>query len=142
MNDVMGIVYTSKDDLTLNGEGTLTVVSPAGHGIVSKDELTITSGSYKVTAGSHALNGKDSVAIAGGSFDLSAGKDGIHSENSDDETLGFVYHFAHRGIAVDALKRGIIPDVGGYPLITAEHIFIAAFVPGQCQVFALGRACF
>lgn len=73
-------VIFSKADLTLNGEGSLTVDSPAGHGIVSKDELTITGGSYTLTAARHGFTGKDSVAIAGGSFHITAGKDAIHSD--------------------------------------------------------------
>lgn len=81
----------SKEDLTLNGTGTLTVNSPAGHGIVSKDDLVFTGGSYVVTAAAHALSGKDCVNIASGSFTLTAGKDGIHAENADDATLGSVY---------------------------------------------------
>ena len=75
-------VIFSKTDLTLNGEGSLTVNSPAGHGIVSKDELTITGGSYTLTAARHGLTGKDSVAIASGSFHITAGKDGIHSDGA------------------------------------------------------------
>lgn len=81
----------SKDDLTLNGEGSLTVTSPGGHGIVSKDELILTGGSYTVTAAAHGICGKDNVCIAGGNITVDAGKDGIHSENQEDETLGFVY---------------------------------------------------
>lgn len=37
-NNVDGAVY-SKQDLTFNGTGSLTVTSPAGHGIVCKDDL-------------------------------------------------------------------------------------------------------
>lgn len=73
-------VIFSRTDLTLNGEGSLTVDSPAGHGVVSKDELTITGGSYTLTAARHGFTGKDSVAIACGSFHITAGKDGIHSD--------------------------------------------------------------
>ena len=83
-------VIFSKEDLTLNGTGSLIVDSPAGHGIVSKDDLVITGGSYQITAASHALSGKDSVRIADGSFTLTAEKDGIHAENSDDAALGNV----------------------------------------------------
>ncbi|MGN0981974.1 MAG: carbohydrate-binding domain-containing protein [Candidatus Limivicinus sp.] len=73
-------VIFSKNDLTLNGEGSLAVDSPAGHGVVSKDELTITGGSYTLTAAKSGFTGKDSVAIASGSFHITAGKDGIHSD--------------------------------------------------------------
>ncbi|MBE6778220.1 MAG: carbohydrate-binding domain-containing protein [Ruminococcaceae bacterium] len=80
----------SRDDLTLNGAGSLTV-SSIGHGIVCKDTLAITGGTYAVTATGHAIQGKDDVRIAGGRFTLQAGKDGIHVENSDDATQGFLY---------------------------------------------------
>lgn len=88
--NVDGAVY-SKEDITFNGTGKLTITSPAGHGIVSKDSLTVTSGSYEITCASHGLSGKDDVTIAGGSFVIAAGKDGIHAENSDDAALGTVY---------------------------------------------------
>ena len=89
-NNIDAVIF-SKDDLTLNGNGTLTINSEYGHGIVSKDDLKLTSGIYNITAASHALSGKDSVRIAGGTFNLVSGKDGIHSENTDDEEKGFVY---------------------------------------------------
>ena len=44
-NNVDGTVF-AKDDLALKGAGSLTVTSPAGHGIVAKDELVVTGGSY------------------------------------------------------------------------------------------------
>lgn len=89
-NNIDAVIF-SKDDLTLNGEGSLKINAAAGHGIVSKDELTITSGSYDITAANHGLSGKDSVAIAGGIFIIESGKDGIHAENKDDGTLGALY---------------------------------------------------
>jgi hypothetical protein len=89
-NNIDAVIF-SKSDLTLNGEGNLTIESPAGHGVVSKDDLVITSGTYTITASKHGLSGKDSVRIANGTFDITSGKDGLHSENSDDDTLGFTY---------------------------------------------------
>ena len=84
-------VIFSKEDLTLNGSGSLSITSPAGHGIVSKDSLRITGGTYTIDAAAHGLCGKDEVSIADGSFEMIAGKDGIHSENSDDNELGTIY---------------------------------------------------
>ncbi len=89
-NNIDAVIF-SKDDLTLNGTGTLIIDAPADHGIVSKDELVITNGTYRITAASHGMTGKDSVAIADGNFDITAGKDAIQSQNEDDDTLGFVY---------------------------------------------------
>ena len=42
-NNVDAVIF-SKDDITLNGAGYLTVTSPSGHGIVGKDDVTITGG--------------------------------------------------------------------------------------------------
>lgn len=89
-NHIDAVIF-SKDDITLNGSGTLHVSSTAGHGIVSKDSLRITSGSYVITCAGHGLAGKDEVCIANASFQMEVGKDGIHAENDDDETLGGVY---------------------------------------------------
>jgi len=81
----------SKQDLTINGSGSLTVSSPAGHGIVCKDDLVISGGNYTVNAASHGLDANDSVRIANAKITVDAGKDGIHVENTDDVSLGFVY---------------------------------------------------
>ena len=81
----------SKVDITFNGKGTLEVCSETSHGIVSKDELVITSGDYLIDSSSHCLDGKDNVKIAGGSFVLKSDKDGIHSENTDDTSKGYIY---------------------------------------------------
>ena len=89
-NNIDAVIF-SKEDVTLNGSGTLTITSPAGHGIVSKDSLTITSGIYDISSASHALSGKDDVCIANAAFTIASGKDGIHAENEDDTAKGFVY---------------------------------------------------
>lgn len=89
-NNIDAVIF-AKSDLTLNGIGSLTIVSAEGHGIVSKDDLKITGGTYDITAAGHALSGKDSVRIADGTFILTAGKDGIHSGNEDNEEKGCIY---------------------------------------------------
>lgn len=89
-NNIDAVIF-SKSDLSLNGSGTLTIHAAYGHGIVSKDDLVITSGTYDITAARHALSGKDSVRIADGVFTLNAKKDGIHSENTDNDEKGFIY---------------------------------------------------
>lgn len=74
----------SKDDLTLNGTGSLTITSEK-HGIVSKDDLVVTGGNYSISAQKQGISGKDSVRIADGSFEISSGTDAIHSEYASDE---------------------------------------------------------
>ncbi len=89
-NNIDGTIF-SKQDLTLNGSGLLTVNSPAGHGIVCKDDLVITGGSYEVNSASHGLDANDSVRIANAALAVDAGKDAIHAENTEDAAKGFVY---------------------------------------------------
>lgn len=89
-NNIDAAIF-SKSDLTLNGAGSLTITAKAGHGVVSKDDLVLTSGTYQIDAASYGLSGKDSVRIASGSYTIVSGKDGIHAENADDTSLGFVY---------------------------------------------------
>ena len=71
----------SHDDLTVNGSGTLVVSSACGHGIVSKDDLTLVSGAVSVTAAVDALQAKGDLAVGGGTWTLSAGDDGMHSDS-------------------------------------------------------------
>ena len=81
----------SKQDLTLNGSGALTVTSPAGHGVVCKDDLVITGGTYTVQSASHGLDANDSVRIGKATLTIDAGKDAVHAENDEDASKGFVY---------------------------------------------------
>ena len=90
-NNIDGVIF-SKQDLTLNGSGSLTVTSLAGHGIVCKDDLVITGGSYTVESAAHGLDANDSIRITGQTaLTIVSGKDGLHAENTDDTSLGFVY---------------------------------------------------
>lgn len=89
-NNIDSVIF-SKSDLTLNGSGSLTVTAKAGHGIVSKDDLVITGGTYAITAASQGLSGKDSIRILDGDFAITSGKDALHSENEDNAEKGFVY---------------------------------------------------
>ena len=109
-NNIDAAVF-SKQDLTFNGQGSLTVTSPAGHGIVSKDDLVITSGTYTVNCASHGLDANDSVRLANSELTVDAGKDGIHAENSDDASLGFVY-ISSGTVNIDAEGDGI--SAGSY----------------------------
>ena len=83
-------VVFSKDDLVLNGLGTL-VVSSTENGITSKDDLKVTGGAYQITSAADALEANDSIAIADGSFVIDTQKDGLHAENDEDDTQGSVY---------------------------------------------------
>ena len=104
-NNIDAVIY-AKDDITINGSGSLTVSSPAGHGIVSKDDLKVTGGSITVTAAKKGLSGQDSVRIADGSIQITAGTDGIYSENTEDTEKGYIY-ISGGNIVVDAADDGL-----------------------------------
>lgn len=88
-NNVDAVIF-AKCDLTLGGSGSLTVKDTTGHGIVSKDDLVVTSGTYTIDSQDYCLNGKDSVRIADGTFTLTCDEDGIHAGN-DDQQDGYIY---------------------------------------------------
>ena len=83
-------VIFSKDDLVLNGTGTLTIKS-TDNGVTSKDDLKITGGTINITCTSDALEANDSIRIADGTINIATKKDALHAENDEDDTVGFVY---------------------------------------------------
>ncbi len=83
-------VIFSKADLTLNGTGTLTVVSKSGNGITSKDKLKIAGGVYTITSAADALEAHDAILVNGGILTIDAGKDALQCENDVDATLGYI----------------------------------------------------
>ena len=84
-----GAVF-SRTDLVMNGTAELTIRS-TDNGVVCKDDLKITGGSYTVTANSKAFEANDSIRISGGTFTLRAGTDALHAENSSDDSKGYIY---------------------------------------------------
>ena len=83
-------VIFSKDDLVLNGTGSLSV-SSTDNGITSKDDLKVTGGTVTIDCVSDALEANDSIRIAGGDITINTKKDGLHAENDDDDTSGYIY---------------------------------------------------
>ena len=77
--EIDGVIY-SKDDLTLNGKGSLSIKSPGGHGIVSKDDLIITGGEYMIEVANHGLSANDMLGIADGNFTITSGEDSVHCD--------------------------------------------------------------
>ena len=80
----------SKDDLTINGQGTLTVEGNYSNAIRTKDNLKVISGTFNITAVKDGLKGKDSVSIKDGIMQIKTGQDGIKSSNEKDSEQGYV----------------------------------------------------
>lgn len=100
----------SKSDLTIYGNGSLTVKGNYNDAIASKDGLIITSGSdnttgvddgnYKravttvsvnVTAADDGIRGKDYLVIRDANITVKSGGDGLKSDNADDATRGYIW---------------------------------------------------
>ena len=71
-----GAVF-SRDDLTINGSGSLTVTAAEESGIVCNDELVLTGGTITVDAAADALHVNDNLRIMETQLKLKAGDDGI-----------------------------------------------------------------
>ncbi len=76
-----GAVY-ARDDLGINGSGSLEVKGFINNGIHCTDNLTIAGGELKVDAVSHGIKGKDSLKVTGGTLTVMSGKDALHSEGA------------------------------------------------------------
>ena len=87
-NGVDGAVY-SRDDLTINGSGALTVKAEYKHGIVCNDDFVVTGGTIAVTAKEDAVHANDSGRFTGMTMTLTAGDDGVTVSN--DEGTGYIY---------------------------------------------------
>lgn len=96
----------SKDDLSFNGTGSLTVNSNFNNAIQCKDKLKFTQGNYTINSIADGIQGKDCVGICGGTFTIKTTGDGIKSTNDDDLTVGFV-EITGGNITIDATKDGI-----------------------------------
>lgn len=80
----------SKDDLKINGTGSLIVNANYNNGIASKDDLDIKNGDITINAVNNGLKGKDSIEIDNGTFVINSGGDTIKSDNTTDTTKGWI----------------------------------------------------
>ena len=77
----------SRDDLIINGLGSVTVVS-SKDGIRSNDDLKLTGGSWNIQTTGSALKAHEGIYAWDGAYTLTAGSDGLHAENNEDDTVG------------------------------------------------------
>ena len=87
-NDPDAAIYSTAN-LTLTGEGSLSVKGSYEEGIHTTGGLVIASGTLEVNAANTGIKGKDYVDITGGIVNVTAAQDGIKSTNTDDESMGF-----------------------------------------------------
>ena len=87
-DDPDAAIYSTAN-LTLTGEGSLSVEGVYEEGIHTTGGLVIASGTLEVNAANTGIKGKDYVDITGGIVNVTAAQDGIKSTNTDDESMGF-----------------------------------------------------
>jgi hypothetical protein len=110
----------SRDDLTINGSGKLTINGNYKHAVVSKDDLVITAKDLTVNAQNVGLSGKDSVRLSEATVSITAGSDGVRSENGTDADKGFV-SVADSTVTITSGKDGIQAET----VFTAENANIS-----------------
>lgn len=99
----------AKSDLTVYGNGVLTVTGNYNDGIASKDGLVITSGTIIVNAVDDGIRGKDYLVVETGSLTINAGGDGLKSDNEEDAGTGYI-----------SIVSGMITVTSGGDAITAQ----------------------
>ena len=108
-------VIFSRDDLVINGTGTLNIVS-SENGISGKDDLKVTGGTINITCTADALEANESILVADGTISIKSDKDGLHAENDEDNTVGYIY-IADGTITIeagdDAIHATTIAQVDG-----------------------------
>ncbi|MBK6647590.1 MAG: carbohydrate-binding domain-containing protein [Anaerolineales bacterium] len=80
----------SKDDLVINGNGSLTVNANYNNGIASKDYLRIVSGNITVNAVNDGIKGRNYITVKDATITVRAGGDGLQSNNDEDAEKGYI----------------------------------------------------
>lgn len=132
-----GVIY-SRDDLTINGTGGLSVNAEYSHGIVCNDNLVITGGNLAISAVQDGIHANDSVRIRDAAISVSAGDDGINVSN--DEETAFLY-IASGSITIPSCYEGFeaveITIAGGTIHIVSADDGINACGGGKSSVIRI-----
>lgn len=134
---VDGTIY-SRDDLTINGTGVLSVDGNYYHGIVCNDDLMITGGQLSIQAVQDGIHANDSVRIRDAKISISAKDDGITVSN-EEETA---YLYIESGeITITDCYEGLeaveITIAGGTMAITSTDDGINANGSGEHSVIRI-----
>ena len=80
----------AKDDLVINGNGSLKVTSSVCEGIHSTDSLKIVSGTIDVETTERAIRAKKYIAIKDGNITIKSEEDSIRTTKDDDVAFGHI----------------------------------------------------
>lgn len=79
-----------KTDLTICGNGALSVIANHNDAIRSSDGLIIKNGNIQVTSVDDGITGKDYIAVKGGTIAVNSAGDSLKSDNDEDATRGYI----------------------------------------------------
>lgn len=96
----------SKDDLVINGAGTLNINANYLDGITSKDDLKIIGTTINVNANDDGIRGKDYIGIKNANITVKANGDGIKSTNDTETEKGYII-IENSNIKIEAKQDGI-----------------------------------
>lgn len=80
----------AKDDLVINGKGSLKISSNVCEGIHSTDSLKIISGTYDIQTVQRAVRAKKYIAIKDGNITIKSEEDSIRTTKDDDVAFGHI----------------------------------------------------
>ena len=123
-DEVNGAIY-SKDDITINGNGTLNVTSDKTSAIVGNDDVKLVSGTINATGGKHAIKGNDTISVKDAVITANAAKDGLHSDGNINIVGGNV-NIANSNEGIEAT---IINIAGGETTVYAKDDGLNATSP-------------
>ncbi len=103
-NEPNGTIF-SKDDLVINGLGSLTINANYNHGIQSKNLLKIISGNIDIISNGDSIIGKDGVIVKEAVINIESQEDGIKATKVE-ENKGYIY-LDNPEITIKAKKDGI-----------------------------------
>lgn len=107
--DRVNACFYSKSDVTLKGDGSLSVKGAYHHGISVRGDLGINIAHLEIESAANAIDTNDTVSVAGGNITLNAGGDGFNAKDKD------------------RTDRGVIDINGGRISITAGDDGLNAF---------------
>ena len=102
-----GAVY-AKDDVTINGSGTLNIISNL-HGIVCKKDLKITDSKTSIQSDAIGIQCGSSLRMGGGTITVSSGHDGIQLADNDNDSY---FYFEKANLTVNSGYDGISVKAG------------------------------
>lgn len=135
--DYATAVIYAKDDLQIEGSGTLNIEGNFNKGIFSKNDIQIRGGTITVKAADDGIRGKDGVEISGGTLNINAGGDGIRTSEEEEADRGDII-ISGGNIDVTSALDGIqavgnINITGG-----AVAVFAGGGSTGQVQTDSMG----